>query len=509
MLKTNSRVKNIAINATTGGISKILIFVVQFICRTIFINILNTEYLGINGLFTNILNILSFAELGIGNAIIFKLYKPIAEEDKEKIKTYVNFYKKAYIIIGSIILLLGICIIPFLELIINNPPDIKENLVLIYVLFLINSSISYFFTYKRSIIVGYQKGYVVNIIEFIITIIQNILQIITLLLTHNYILYLILQIICTALINIISSIVANKLYPYIKDKKYAKISKQEERNIFKDVKSIIFYKLGYIISNGTDNIIISKFIGISQVGLLSNYTTITNALTSFLSSFFNGFTASIGNLNTDDDTKNQESSFYQIILLSLYIYGLVSIEVILLSNHFIDIWLGSDYLLNFNICFALGLNIYIDGMRFANYTFRNTFGLFKKGRFTPLISSITNIILSILLVKPLGIFGVLIATAIARCFITTMYDPFLLHKYKFKTSSKRFYIIYASYFALFLSTLVICNSIINYINITGILGFLLKGIIIAIITLITFTFCIHQTVEYKELKKRIRNFIKK
>ena len=504
-----SRIENTTKNSTVAIISKILIFLLQFICRTVFIRVLSTEYLGVNGLFTNILTMLSFAELGIGNAIIFKLYKPIADNDQEKIKTYMKFYQKAYILIGIIILTIGTLIIPFLKYMINDVPDIKENIYFIYVLFLTNSTISYFFTYKKSIIIGYQKEYITTIINFVAILVQNIVQIVILLITKNYILYLVIQILATFLDNYISSKKADKMYPFIKDKNYEKISKSEEKKIFTDVKALILYKIGDILSNGTDNIIISAFVGVSEVGLLSNYTTITNAIKTFLSAFFNGFTASVGNLNTTDDSQKKESIFYQILLLSFLIYGFVSIAIILLSNEFITIWLGQDYLLSFSVCFALGFNLYIDGMRFVNYTFRNTMGMFRKGRFVPLISSISNVVLSVILVQYIGIFGVLIATGLTRLFIMTVWDPYLLHKYKFNTSCKRYYITYLYYLIIAALDLFTCNFIISKIAIGGILGFIIKGIVIMITSYIIFLLLTFKMKEFKELKNIVKNIVYK
>ena len=507
MEQTTSRIKSTTINSTVAIISKILIFILQFICRTVFIRVLSTEYLGVNGLFTNILTMLSFAELGIGNAIIFKLYKPIADNDTEKIKTYMKFYQKAYVLIGIIILAIGIIIMPFLKYMVNDVPDIKENIYFIYVLFLANSTISYFFTYKKSIIIGYQKEYITTIINLVAIIIQCIAQIVLLILTKNYILYLVIQILCTFLDNYMASRKADKMYPFIKEKEYKKISKDEEKNIFTDVKSLILYKIGYILSNGTDNIIISAFVGVTEVGLLSNYTTITSAITTFLLSFFNGFTASVGNLNTTDDNRKKESIFYQILLLSFLIYGFVAIAVILLSNEFIIIWLGNDYTLGISVCLALGFNLYVDGMRFVNYTFRNTMGMFKKGRFIPLISSISNVILSVILVQFIGIFGVLIATGLTRLFITTMYDPYLLHKYKFNTSSKRYYMTYLYYLVIVIIDFFICRYVVSQILITGLLGFVLKGFVIMIITYILFILLVWKMKEFKELKEALKNII--
>ena len=498
-----SRTKNVARNSAVALFTQVLTFILQFISRTIFIKVLSTEYLGINGLFSNILTMLSFAELGIGNAILFKLYKPVAENDEEKIKSYVNFYKKAYRYIGIIIITIGLLIIPFLKYIVTDAPNIKENITFIYVIFLLNSSVSYFFTYRRSILYAYQKEYKATLVETAVTVVSTILQMIFLVLTKNYIVYLLIQILATIIKNVLVSYKAGKEYPFIKEKKYEKISKSEEKSIFKDVKSLLLYKLGGSISNGTDNMIISAFVGISEVGLLSNYTTISNAINTFTNSLFNGFSASIGNLNAMENDEKKESTYYEILLLAFYIYTFIVAGITILSNPFIDIWIGQEYELNWTVSFALGFNLYVEGLRYANYTFRNTLGLFKKGRFMPLISSITNIVLSLILVKPLGTFGVLIATSIARLFTINLYDPYLLHKYKFNSSSKRYYITYFYYLVIMILVLAISNYVVKIIGLSGIVGFLVDGVIIFCISIVITILATFKLKEFKSLKSRI------
>lgn len=505
----NSRTKNSFINVSIATISKILHLILSFVCRTYFIKILGSEYLGINGLFTNILTILSFAELGIGNAIIFKLYKPIAEENKERIKTLIHFYKKVYCVIGSFILIVGLMIIPFLNKIIYGTPDINEDIRIIYVLFLFNTTISYFFTYKKSIITGYQKEYVINLIDLTIAIIQNIVQIIFLIITHNFIIYLIIQIIGTIFDNVISAILANKMFPYIKDKNYTKLDIKERKNIYEDVKSIVLYKLFNTVSAGTDNIIISKFLGVSAVGLLSNYTLITQSIIGLLKTAFNGLKASIGNLNTIKEAEKKEAVFYQTLLLSFLVYGYVAIATTILINKFIIIWIGEKYVLGIGVCIALGLDFYIDGIRFVNYTYRDTLGLFKKGRLMPLFSAICNILLSIILVKYIGIFGVLIATVISKLCVLNWYDPYLIHKTTFKTSAIRYVKTFFYYFIITILTFIISLSLVNKINIYGILGFVIDGIVITCIVFIIFLLSTCKLEEFKELKKRVLLLIKK
>ena len=311
-----SRTKNTIRNVKTGAIVQMINKIMAFVVRTVFIKMLNTEYLGVNGLFTNVLTILSFAELGIGTAIIFNMYKPVAENDKEKIKSLMKLYKKSYNMIGIIVFILGLCVIPFMNIIIKDVPNIKENLIVIYLLFLFNTASSYFFTYKKSIIYAHQKQCIIDNIDSIFYLTKSILEIIFLMLTKNFIVYLIIQILGTFIENIIIAIKADKMYPYLKEKDVKQLSKSESKNIFENVKSLVIYKFGGVIMNGTDNILISSLVNVSTVGLSSNYTLIINSIKAIIVSALNGVTASVGNLNAVGKPKQKEKVFYQITFVN-------------------------------------------------------------------------------------------------------------------------------------------------------------------------------------------------
>ena len=504
-----SRTKNSARNATAAIISKFAALVLSFICRTVFIETLGAEYLGVNGLFANILRILSFAELNFGIAITFKMYRPIAEENHERIKSLIHLFKRVYNVVGITVLAGGLLLTPFLRFLISGELNINENLYLLYILFLINFSLNYFFAYKRSIITGHQKEYITSYINLLAIAVMNIAQIIFLLLTHNYIVYLLIQIAATLLENILIVFKANKMYPYIKDKEYQKISKKERWSFFKDIKSLSLYQLGSILSLGTDNIIISAFLGVTEVGLLSNYTIITTSVSSILDYMFSSITASVGNLNTIKEKAKKESVFYQIMFLLFIFYGYVSIMVALLLNKFMYIWLGGDYVLSMSISIVLGFDLFVWGMRFTNYTYRNTLGLFKKGAFAPLITSIANIILSIILVKPLGILGVLVATPLTRLFILTAYEPILIHKNAFETSPLRYYKKYGYYLFVTILAGIVSFLAVRAIPIEGFLGLIVDGIVVTVITIPIFWISTFKTKQYEEIKARIRGLRRK
>lgn len=503
-----SRTKNSIKNFSYAAFTQIINTLINFIARTIFIKILGQEYLGINGLFTNILTVLSFAELGIGSAIIFSMYQPIEKKDEEKLKSLMQLYKKAYRIIGIVVLLIGLSVTPFLDFIIKDSPNIPEKLWFIYLLFLVNTAFSYFFTYKKSIISAHQKEYIINRYKLIFYLIKNVLQIVLLLLTRNFIIYLLIQILCTFLENIVLSKKADKMYPYLKDEKFKEIAKEEKKNIFKNIKSLAVYKFGSIILNGTDNIIISKLIGVIVVGIYSNYILIITSVTSVVGTALTSFTASIGSLNAIASKEQKEKVFYEILFITVWVYGGCTIALLILLNPFIKIWIGDDYLLNYWTIVAIVLHFYINGIQFAGYTFRTTSGLFTKGKIAPIIATMINIILSIGLGYKYGITGIILATSIARLISTTWIDPFLLHKYEFKTSMTKFFVKYIKYFVIVVTNYCICYYITSFIG-EGILNFIIKTIIVAIVPNLIFLLVFFRMPEFTNVLKRIKLIINK
>lgn len=497
-----SRTKNSIKNMSTGAIVQIINKIMAFVVRTVFIRTLNTEYLGVNGLFTNILTILSFAELGIGTAIIFNMYKPVAENDKNKIKSLMNLYKKSYNSIGIIVFLLGILVIPFMDYIVKDIPNIKENIIFIYILFLFNTASSYFFTYKKSIIYAHQKQSIINNIDSVFYLLKSVLEIIFLIITKNFIIYLLIQISGTLIENIIISLKADKMYPYLKEKDVKKLTKEESNKIFVNVKSLIVYKFGSVIMNGTDNILISSLINVSTVGLCSNYIMIIESIKSIVSSALNGITASVGNLNAIGNSEKKEEIFYQLTFINYIIYSFCTIAFIILLNPFIELWLGEKYLLEISVSIALAVSFFINGLRNPGYIYRTTLGLFEKGKFVPYIGAITNIIFSIILCKFCGVTGIFVATSIAQLVSYSWVDPYLIHKYEFKTSVKKYFKKFFTYFLVFMICTIITLFISNWINLKGILGLALKIIIVIIVPNFLNLAIFYKSEEFESLKNR-------
>lgn len=499
----NSRTKNSIDNIKTGAIVQFINKIMAFVVRTFFIKMLNSDYLGVNGLFTNILSILSFAELGIGTAIIFNMYKPVAIDDKEKIKSLMQLYKKCYTIIGVIVFVLGLLVIPFMNFVITSKPNISENLILIYLMFLFNTSVSYFFTYKKSIISAHQKQSIINNIDSVFYFMKSIVEIIILVLTRNFLIYLTIEILATVFENIYVSVKADKMYPYLKDKNVKVLSKEESGNIFKNVKALVVYKFGGVIMNGTDNILISSLVNVGTVGFCSNYTMIINSIKSIITSALNGITASIGNLNVVGNTKQKESVFYQITFVNYIIYSFCAIAFIVLLNPFIRIWLGEKYILGIDVSIALALSFFIEGLRNPGYAYRTTLGLFQKGKATPYIGAITNIIFSIALCKLCGVSGIFFATCIAQLVSYTWIDPYLIHKYEFKTPVSKYFKKYIKYCLVFIFIAIVTLSVTYFVKSDGWIGLILKAIIVLIIPNFLNLIILCRTEEFNSLSDKI------
>ncbi len=507
----DSRTKNSARNAVVSLSFYAVYTITGFVLRKVFINTLGNDYLSVSGLFTNILTVLSFAEMGIGNAIIFNLYKPIATGDTEKIKSLMKLYKKAYNIIGAFVFGAGLLLVPFLNYLISDEaPDIKENLVFLYVLYLFNTSISYFFSFKQSIITANQKNYIVSAYTNTFKILQQVLQGVFLVLTHNFIAYLLIQIGCTVLNNVLLARKANSLYPYITDKEYTPISKNERKGIFKNVRALFLYKLASTVLNGTDNMIVTKVIALSSVGLVSNFTMIITAISAVVDQIPNAVVASVGNLNASESKEKKNQVFDVMFFACVWLYGFCASGVFFFANDFVSIVFGPQWQIAPIVVFSLALHFYVSSVMSPSYTYRTTLGYFVQGRFAPVAASVINIVLSILLGKWIGLSGVFFATSISRFFTMGLVDPILIYTKCFKKNPIIYYLRYFAFFAAVAAIAFISNQVISLITLTGIIGFIVKVAVYAVLFNSLAFAASFKTKEFKYLKDVVVNkFLKK
>lgn len=508
----HSRSKIALKNAIYAILMQIFSIFISFISRTFFINYLGKKYLGLNGLFSNILSLLSFAELGIGISIVYFLYKPLYDKNEKKIAAYMNLYKKSYRIISIIVFSMGLLILPFLKYFIKNIESYNNiNIHLIYFLFLLNSSLSYLNSSKRAIIIADQKKYIDSIVRAISLFLLNLFQIIILISTKNYYLFLILQIVFTILENFVMSVISNKKYKYLKIFSNEKLSKEEMSGVWKNVYAMTCHKIGGILVSSTDNLIISKFISTLVVGVYSNYELIISALKTLIENCFNAITATVGNIVVSGDSKKNSQTFELLHHINYLLISFSSIMLFQLANPFIELWIGKNYLLSIYTLILIVINFYLYGMRQTLFVFKNTLGLFKNDKYIPFVESVINIFFSILLVKPYGINGVFLGTIISN--ITTVFiaEPLIIYK---RALNQALINYYKNYFILFIGTIISC-LIISYFNSfytikINYLNFIIKAVVSLFFSLIHILFYANINKQFKMfVKNKMKRIIKK
>lgn len=477
--------------------------ILSFVCRIFFARILGAEYLGISGMFQNVLSLLTLTELGIGTAMTYALYKPVADDDKDKIASYMKTYEMAYRVVGIVVFILGLAIMPFLNLVVTEQPNIPENMYVLYLLFLFSTASSYFFSYRSSILIANQRNYIVVSISYAVVIVQDIVQIIILYLTKSYLLYLLLQIIFVLITNILISKKAVHDYPYINKKGASPLTKEEKRSLLKNVKALTVTKLSGILVNNTDNLVITYFNGLIQTGIVSNYSLLINTLNSLVNQLFTSLSGSLGNLNAVSDKQHKYEVFNSLNLANFWIYGWASIGIVVVSSDIIEIFFGSNYVMSIEIPIILAINFYMLGMQCVVGIYKSTMGLFRYGQYAMFLTAVLNLIGDFILGAKYGIFGIFLATALARLFTNTWYEPYVIFKYGFKRKFSEYVIRYIIYLLILLLTGGICFKICSYIAMGGWLQLFLKLLVCILVPNLIFLVVFFQRSEFQFIKNRV------
>lgn len=491
-----------------GTISSYFITMIfNFITIPLIIKFLGIEYSGVNGLFTNIITMLSLVELGIGGTIVFKLYKPLAENDIEQIKSWMSFYKKCYRYIGIAVAIIGLLIIPIVPIIIGEVA-IKENIIILYLICLFDVVSSYFLSFKYSLLFADQKHYITSIANCLSITITKIFQIILLFFVKSYTVYLLLKMFFRFVEHISVSYYVDKKYPYIKEPAQ-EISKEEKQNVYTRIKAIFLAKISNVINSGTDNIIISLFLGVVSVGYYSNYYLIVHTINTLLNQALSGTTASVGDLLTENNIEKSYDIFKKINMLNSFVTSIGIVGFLAAIQPFICIWLGEKYLLSSLIVISFGLYIYTNCIDKAICLFRDAAGIYKD-RHMFVIMAIINIVASIILCKFIGIAGVIIGTVISRIFIIFCCHPIYTYKVLFKKKTRTYLSEYIKYFIyIVLSsaiTITICRLIV-FSNI--VIQFLFNALLAITICILLFTLMFGKTNEFQYYINLLKRIFKK
>lgn len=494
-LRSEKMLKNTAV----GVIAQIVYSLADWITCTVFIKTMTDQYRGAQGLFASILSFLSLAELGIGSVLVYSMYKPIAENDERKLTALTQFYRKAYNIIGAMIFGVGLCLTPFLPFFVDDM-DAVPHASLIYLMYLFNSVLSYMFVYKQSILNADQKNYVINFRCAILNAMQCAFQVLVLITTHNFFAFLGVQMVFTLSKNIIVSHKAGKMYPFLNTKEKISLTKEERHDIYKNVFAMFNHRVGGTVLNSTDNLLITKFIGLVYCGFYNNFKMIVNVLNSFLNQFFTAMMSSVGSLTASESKETSYRTFKYLHFLSFWMYTFCTICFIELANPFIMVWLGKEkYTFGFPTVLMIGLNFYVVGIRKVPLTFKEAMGLLWQDRVKPIIEAVINIVISIAFIERMGIAGILLGTIVSMVVTSLWVEPHVLFKHGFQRSSGEFWRRNIIYFAFSGGLLALVHYIDSLFALTGWTDLFAKFGVCLIVPNVIIAICFCFTGEFKDL----------
>lgn len=423
------RVRQAEKNIFFGYISNFIIMIMGFLLRTVFIMVLDKELLGVNALYTDILSVLSLAELGVGSALNYSLYKPVANNDLEKIKSYMRLYKRAYLAIAGVITVTGLVLVPFLPYLIKDSGGISiRDLTVYYLIFLFNTVITYFVAYKYSLANAQQRSYIQTNIITITRIVTVLAQIVMLLLTKNFLLFLLTQSAVELIQKIVVTIYFNRLYPYLRDKNVRKLDKEETDIVVTKTKALMLHKLGDVARLSTDSIIITYFMSVDWVAIVSNYTLVITYVTNFISVIFNSVIAGFGNLVATESKEKQYAMFKVYRFFACWLYGFAAVGFWLLLTPLITgIWLDDSWKLSQIVVTLMLIDFYFKGGRVVLVNFKIAAGIFEQDRYLSLVQGAANLILSIVGIQYIGLAGVYVGTVISGV-LANIIQPIIIYR---------------------------------------------------------------------------------
>lgn len=503
----NERTKNATRNAIFGILNRLVAIAFPFIIRTVMLYIMGSEYVGLNGLFTSILSFLSLAELGVGQALVYSMYKPIANQDKKTVCALLNLYRKLYRYIGTIILVIGLALLPFLKYLLKDGCPETVNLYVLYLIYLFNTISSYWlFGYKQSLLVAHQRSDIVSKRSLVVQTLMYLAQILVLVLFRNYYAYIILLPIFTVITNLANSIIVDKMYPEYKC--VGNVDKEIEQSIKKKVLALFGTKANSVVMHALDNIVISAFLGLTMVAKYGNYYYIMNAIISIMTIIYSSLTAGLGNSIVVDKKEKVYKDFNTISFMNAWIVTFCSASLICLFQPFMKIWVGEELMFGMDIVILLAVYFYVYQIRRIILTYKDAGGIWWEDRFRPYVMMITNMVGNLILVQFIGIYGVILSTIIAMC-VSWPWEIYTVFKYIFTFKAKEYAIklvIYtASAAGLCAATWLVCQLCPG----DGILGLILRAVVCVIIPNLGMFLLYNRQPEFKAMLGKVRSLIKR
>ncbi len=452
--------KRSILNVTISIISKIVMLILAIVVRRILIDNAGNVANGVFSLYTNIIGFLAIAELGVGTAINFSIYKPIVQGNTKKVAALYNLYKKVYLIIGVIIGVLGVSLIPALPQLAKDYNS-TFSLELTFAIMLVDVVLTYAYSSKTSLINAYKNNYITTLFNFIKTLICSIIQIVVLIVTKSFELYLAARVVSTLLEWLMTSIYARKHYGEVIDTN-EKIDDQTKKEVIKNTKAMFMHKIGAVFVTTTDSIIISAFIGVAILGQYTNYVVIASAVLGVLQLFFTPLTSIVGHLCAECNGEEQNRYFKLMYSFNFTIGIVFFLGFYAIADNLVSICFGSDLVMDYSIPLIIAINYFIQFMRTTALLFKDATGTFYYDRWKPVLEGVVNIILSIAFVHVLGIVGVIIATIITNILICHIVDPYVLYKHGFKQKMGGYYLLNYSLIVVFIA----CIAVLHFVKVS-------------------------------------------
>ena len=503
-----NRILRTKYNIVAGAINRISVLLLGFLIRTYVIHYLGNEYVGLSGVVTSILNILNLAELGFASAVIFNLYKPVAENDTEQICALLAFYRKAYLAIGSIVLVGGLLIFPFLHFFIHADIPENVNINIVYIIYLVNTCIGYFFFgYINVLLNAHQRNDVDSYLSVLTYIIEYGVQIVVLVAFRNYYLYILAIPLATLTMNIVRYVIVRRMYPdYICR---GTIDSKTKKSVYENIKGLVIQKICASTRNTFDSIFISGYIGLMAAGLYSNYFYILSSVHGILVVFNSAMSAGIGNSIAIESQEKNHNDMMKFIFIYGWLSGLCTICMLCLYQPFMKIWAGAENLLPFYDVILFCLYFYSLTLGDIRSNYSAGAGLWWHERYRSLAEVVANVILNAVLGKLYGIPGIIVATLITIVFINFGYGSTIIYmKYFTNFSVITYYKRNAMYFAITLLTAIPTYLLTTLIVKDGVLGLIEIAIITGTVPNIVFYTIYHRLPVFKEAQSLFLRTIK-
>ena len=495
-----SRTSKSIFNIITSVGGHALVTILGFVSRTIFIRYLAIELLGVNGLFSSILQIFSLADLGFATAITYALYKPLSENDEQKISVLMRYYAKFYTFVGCFILLIGLALLPFLQYLINGFEDINitlNELRLYFFIFLISTVSTYFIAYKRTLLISDQKKYLINLVNICVSIVSRLALIFIIIAFSNFTLYLIFQVLFVYIENIIINIIVDKKYNYLKLFKNEKLSNEEKKALFINIGALFVTKFSSVFTTGIIAVIISRIIGLREVGLYSNYRLVIVLFTTILGLIFDSVTASVGNFVSTECKEAQKLLFKKILYINSFFAILFLSGFVFLFNDFIIIWLGPNLVYDNLLPVVLSIHLFFYLLRYTPWLFINACGLYKHYFYKSFFEIIMFLCLAIPGAIYFGISGIIAAQLISFLIAQIPFEILVVSKYVLAKKTTFYYFELFKYFIIAIPCLSLSFLVYTFIPFYGIIGFIIKTFLIILIVTSLFTLSTFKTIEFK------------